>query len=95
MKIATVLLVLFGLLVGRPVHADEPNAQRSHWVIIATIIDRTTGQRLQRSKLGGSELEFDDLAQCKSILDRIQAVGTDRVSTVLTCRKVVRTEEYL
>jgi hypothetical protein len=82
------ILLLWGLLVSQCVHAEEPNPERPHWIIIATIIDRNTGERVQQGKLGGRELEFNDPVQCKSIIEKVQPIKSDRVAAVLTCRKV-------
>jgi hypothetical protein len=95
MKIPIALVLLFGFLVSQCAHAEESNSQHAHWVIIATIIDRTTGKRLDQATLGGPELQFDDPAQCKSVIDKVHLTSSEHVTTVLTCRKVERTEAYL
>jgi PAS domain S-box-containing protein len=71
-----------------PFFNEVQRAQQSHWVIIATIIDRTTGKPIRESKLGGPELEFDDPVRCKAVIDQAHPTPTDRAATVLTCRKV-------
>ena len=87
MKTATTILVLSALLASRLAHAEDPDSQHPRWVIIATIIDRTTGQPLQQNVLEDPELQFEDAARCKSILDRIHPVEPQGVAIVLSCRK--------
>ena len=87
MKLTVAALLLCGLLAPYA-HAEKQGPQRSRWVIIATIIDRNTGQHLHETKLGGSELEFDDPVKCKAIVDRVRLTPTDRTAAVLTCREV-------
>jgi hypothetical protein len=84
MKMAMVLL---RLLVGQFAHAEQPDAQRPHWIIMLTVVDRDTGKALRQSKLGGSELEFENAAHCKSILEKIETLEADRVTTVLRCQR--------
>jgi hypothetical protein len=93
MKTAAVLLVLSGLLAGTVARVEEPDSQRPCWVIVATIVDRTTGQPLQQGVLGGPELEFEDAAGCNSILDRIHPVEVEAVAVILTCRRLPVTAE--
>jgi hypothetical protein len=95
MKMAIALVLLFGFLVGQCAHAAESNLRHPHWVIIATIIDRATGERLKQTKLGGPELKFDDPAQCKSIIRKVHPTPSEHVTAVLTCRKVAPAESYL
>jgi hypothetical protein len=80
--------LLCGLLVAQYAHAEKQGPQRSRWVIIATIIDRDTGEQLREVKLGGPELEFDDPVKCRAIIDRAHPAPTDRTAAVLTCRQV-------
>jgi hypothetical protein len=94
MKTATVLVVLSGLLAAQFARAEEPDDQRPRWAIVATIVDRTTGQPLQQVVLGGPELEFEDASQCTSILNRIHPVLPEGLSIILTCRELpVQAEE--
>jgi hypothetical protein len=87
--IATLILTAaFVLLITQHVHAGEANPGRTRWVIVLTIIDRTTGEPLRQSKLGGTELEFDDLSTCKSIMDQVQPTPTEHMSAVLSCQSV-------
>ena len=88
MKTAIVFVLLFGLLIGQCAHAEGPRVQRSHWVIIATIIDRTTGQQIKQGRLEGSDLEFEDKTSCQSILDKVAPIPSDFFKVVLTCHKV-------
>ena len=88
MKTAAVLVVLSGLLAAQFARVQEPDGQRPRWVIVATIVDRTTGQPLQQVVFGGPELEFEDAPHCTSILNRIHPVVPEDVSIILTCRKL-------
>jgi hypothetical protein len=88
MKMAIALVLLFGFLVNQCAHAAEPNWRHPHWVIIATLIDRATGERLGQTKLGDPELVFDDPAQCKSIIRKVHPITSANVTAVLNCLKV-------
>jgi hypothetical protein len=88
MKTAAVLLILSGVLAAQIARVEEPDGERQRWVIVATIVDRTTGQPLQQVVLGGPALEFEEAPQCTSILNRIQPVLPEGVNVVLTCRKL-------
>ena len=88
MKPILAAVLMCGLLVTQHAQAEKQGPQRSRWVIIATIIDRDTGQHLHETKLGGPELEFDDPVKCKAIVDRVRLTPTDRTAAVLTCREV-------
>ena len=94
MKVVTVFVFLFGLLAGQRAHAEKEDVQRPHWVIVATFIDRTTGEKLAQNQLRSPGLEFADAVTCKSIVERIHPVARENVATVLTCRKVVPVESY-
>jgi hypothetical protein len=87
--------VLSGLLVGPAAYAEPARIQRPYWVIMATIIDLRTGQPLDQGKLEGRELEFDDPAKCRSVVDRIHPIATDRVTAVLTCSRLGPVEQRL
>ena len=88
MKIPLILVLTFGLLAVQYTHADEAKLGHPRWVIILTIMDRTTGERVRQAKLGGAELEFNDLSECKKIVDKVTAPETERTTSVLTCQKV-------
>ena len=88
MKLIVAAGLLCGLLVAQYSHAEKQRPQPSRWVIIATIIDRDTGEQLRETKLGGAELEFDDPVECKAIIDLAHPAPTDRTAAVLTCREV-------
>jgi hypothetical protein len=87
--VSIALVLMFGLLAGQYAYADAP-VQHPSWVIIATVIDRTTGERVQQSELQDSELEFDDPAKCKAIVAMVHPVQSGDFATVLNCRKVER-----
>ena len=89
MKLTLAAVLLNGLLVAQHAQAEKQAPRRSRWVVIATIIDRNTGERLRETKLGGPELEFDDPVTCKAIIDRVHPTPTDHSAAVLTCREVV------
>jgi hypothetical protein len=95
MKMAIALVLLYGFLVSQYAHAAESTRQHPHWVIIATVIDRTTGKQLGQTRLGGSELEFDDPAQCNSIIDKVHPITSEHLTAVLTCREVAPVDSYL
>ena len=87
MKMATTLVLLCGLLFGRPTYATEANTQRPQWVIILTVTDVNTGAQLEKRELDPN-LQFDDLAQCRSIVARAGAIPpSGHFTAVLTCRK--------
>jgi hypothetical protein len=88
MRTTLPVALLCGLLVGQGAEAQEGTNQHSRWVIVATVVDRTTGKRLQQSRLEEPELQFDDPAACQSILRRVQPVSDEHVTVVLTCREV-------
>jgi len=95
MKMAIQAALLCGLLVGKNALAQDATIERPHWVIVATIIDLGTGELLGYAKLPGRELKFDDPTECQSVIDRIHAIPTDRVTAVLTCARVGPAEEAL
>lgn len=88
MRMAIVWVLLLGFLDSRCAHAAESNSLHPHWVIIATIIDRTTGERLKQTQLGGSDLEFDDLTKCRSVIEKVHPTTSANVTAILTCRQV-------
>jgi hypothetical protein len=88
MKMATTLVLLCGWLFGEHTDATEAKTQRPHWVIILTVTDVNTGAQLEKRELD-AELQFDDLAQCRSIVAGAGAIPpSDHFTAVLTCRKV-------
>jgi hypothetical protein len=40
-------------------------------------------------------MEFDDPAQCKSIIDKVHPITSENVTAVLTCRKIAPADSYL
>ena len=87
-----ILTAALVLLIVQRVHAEEAKPGRTRWVIILTIVDRTTGERVRQSKLGGTELEFDDLSACKSIMEQVHPTPTEHASAVLSCQSVESTQ---
>ena len=79
--------LLSGLLVGQT-QAREARIERPHWVIILTLTDRMTGAQFEQRELD-PDLQFDDRAQCQSIVAEVGAIpATDHFAAVLTCKKV-------
>jgi hypothetical protein len=95
MKPALALVLLSGLLVGADAQPQKATIERPHWVIMATIVDRTTGEQLEQNRLEGRVLEFDDPVKCHAIVDRVRPIATDRVTAVLTCARIGPAEESL
>jgi hypothetical protein len=87
MKMEIVTGLLCAVLAGQPL-AELPRIERPYWVIVATIIDRSTGALLEQSQVVGPGMRFDDLGQCQSFLDKIGSALTDRLAMVLTCEQV-------
>ena len=75
-------------LIVQGLHAGEAKPERTRWVIVLTIVDRTTGEPIRQTKLGGTELEFDDLSSCKSIMDQVHPTPTEHASALLSCQSV-------
>ena len=91
MKIAMALVLLCGLLVSPGARADHVESTRPRWIIILTITDRNTGERLDQKKVGGSDIEFDDPNECKSVVALAGPIRTtEGYVAVLTCRQVTR-----
>jgi hypothetical protein len=95
MKLAIALVLLVGFLLSQYAHAAESNMRHPHWVVIATIIDRTTGEQLGQTKLGDPKLVFDDPARCKSIIRQVHPMTSANVTAVLTCWKIGPAESDL
>jgi hypothetical protein len=53
------------------------------------------GERFRQSKLGGSELEFDDPDTCMSLIEKVHPTASDHFTVVLTCRRVGPPEDLL
>jgi hypothetical protein len=88
-------LVLCAFAVGQYVPAEEPDSSRPRWVIIATVIDRSTSKPIGEKELAGRELEFDSAAQCNFVLQKVQAVSNEHVAVILKCSKVAAPGEIL
>jgi hypothetical protein len=89
-RAAISLVLLCGLLVNVCAYSDNAKVTQSRWIIILTIIDRTTGTQLAPIELD-PRLEFDDPTQCESILARVGPIPSgESLSAVLTCRKIER-----
>jgi hypothetical protein len=90
MKVTIALILLWGLVVSPCAHADTTKLTRPRWAIVMTVTDRTSGELLEQRELD-TELEFDDVAQCESIVARVGPIADDHsLAIVLTCREVTR-----
>jgi hypothetical protein len=90
MKAAIALVLLWGLVVSLCAHADSARITRPVWVIVLTITDKTTGKRVKEHEIG-SELRFDDRAQCESIVAKAGPLPDSHFFvTVMTCRELTR-----
>ena len=90
MKVAITLVLLWGLVVSLCAHAESTKITRPVWVIVLTITDKTTGERLEERQLD-SELIFEDRAQCELILTKAGPVHDSHFfATVMTCRELTR-----
>jgi hypothetical protein len=87
MKLAIATALLCGVLAGQRV-VDVPRIERPHWVIVAAIIDRSTGALLRESLMARPGMKFDDQSECQSALNKVQPVLTDEVASVFTCEQV-------
>jgi hypothetical protein len=88
-------LVLCAFGVSQYVRAEEPDIASPRWVIIATVIDRTTGKPILRTQLTGRQLEFGSAAECKFILQRIHPAPDEHLATILKCSKVASPAEIV
>ena len=86
MKITIAMALLGGLVPAQRV-ADAPKIERPHWVVVATLISRSTGQLLGQSPIAGSEMQLTS-DQCTRILKQVEPAHNDQVAVVLTCEKV-------
>jgi hypothetical protein len=91
MKMAISLALLsWGLVVSLWAHADSAPVTHPVWVIVMTITNVTTGEQIEEQELD-PELEFDDLAQCESIVAKAGPIPeSHELATVLACREVSR-----
>ncbi|HUN74943.1 MAG TPA: hypothetical protein VMU40_10545 [Steroidobacteraceae bacterium] len=87
MKLEILTGLLCGMLAGQPV-AELPKIEHPHWVIVATIVDRSTGTPLEESQIVGPGMQFDSLGQCQAMVHKAGTVLTDRLAMVLTCVQV-------
>jgi hypothetical protein len=91
MKAAIALVLLWGWLAGLCAHADSTIITRPVWVIVLTITDKTTGERLEERELD-TELRFKDRAQCELILTKAGPIPDSHFfATAMTCRELTRT----
>jgi len=86
MKMTMAMAVLCGLLPAQQV-AEEPKIERPHWVVVATLINRSTGQLLGQSPIAGRGMQLTS-DQCTRLLNQVEPSHNDRVAVVLTCEKV-------
>ena len=88
-------LVLCAFGVSQYVRAEKPDISGPRWVIIATVIDRTSGKPILRTQLTGRELEFGSAAECNFILQRIHPAPDEHLAMILKCSKVASPEEIV
>jgi hypothetical protein len=86
MKLTIAMALLCGLIPAQQV-ADAPKIERPHWVVVATLISRSTGQLLSQSPIAGREMQLTS-DQCRRILNQVEPAPNDRVAVVLTCERV-------
>jgi hypothetical protein len=87
-KMAIVLALLCGLALGPYAHADGAKITRTVWIIVVTITDRSTGERIEERELD-SDLRFGGRGQCESIVAKAGLLPDNHLlSTVLTCREI-------
>ena len=85
-KRAIALILLFSVLPGMSAYADE--AQRTRWIIVLTITERTTGAQVEQGELDVN-VRFDDLDHCRSFLAKVGPIpSSGNFAAVLACRKV-------
>jgi len=88
MNKTTASVLALGLLLSMCTHARAAQVVRSRWVIVLTLIDLSTGKKLEERKLD-PRLQFDDLRECKSVLSLVGPIASsNHFGAVLTCRKV-------
>ena len=93
MKMTIAMAVRCGLLPAQRV-VDAPKIERPHWVVVATLINRSTGQLLGQSPIAGSEMQLTS-DQCRRILNQVEPAPSDPVAVVLTCERVGPSEVEL
>lgn len=92
MKLVIAIVSICAWSLCQYTQAKEVQMPPPRWVIVATIIKRATGVRLEQHRLPGTELEFEDAAACNSVINHVLPVRDDDFEVVLTCRKVGPTE---
>jgi len=93
MMMTIVMAVLCGFLPAHRV-ADAPKIERPHWVVVATVINRSTGELLGQSPIAGRGMHLTS-DQCTRILNQVEPAPNDQVAVVLTCERVGPTEVEL
>jgi hypothetical protein len=86
MKTTIAMAILCGLLPAQRV-ADAPKIERPHWVVVATLINRSTGKLLDQTPIAGRRMHVTS-DQCTRILNQVEPAQNDQVAVVLTCEKV-------
>ena len=79
--------VLCGLLSGAWA-GKPPTIPRPHWVIVATLMDRATGELLEQGPIVGRGMQFRSSGQCMRILHQVEPAENGYVAVVLTCERV-------
>jgi hypothetical protein len=88
-------LMLCAFSVSQYVRAEEPDISKPRWVIIVTVIDRTTGKAIVQTALAGPEFEFDSAAECNFILQKVHPAPDEQIALILKCSKVGPREEIV
>jgi len=86
MKMTIAMAVPCGLLPAQRV-ADAPKIERPHWVVVATLINRSTGQLLGQSPIAGRGMQLTS-DQCTRILKQVEPAHNNQGAVVLTCERV-------
>jgi hypothetical protein len=88
-------LLLYAFAFSQYARAEAPDISRPHWVIIATVIDKTSGKPILQTELDGGKLELDSAGQCYFILRKLHPVADEQLTMILKCSKVAPPAELL
>jgi hypothetical protein len=89
------LLALCAFAVSQYVRAEEAGSSQLRWVIIATVIDKTSRRSIAQMELGSGELTFESSAECNLILRKIHPFSDEHLAVILKCSKIAAPEEHL
>jgi hypothetical protein len=68
-------------------YGENVQIPRPYWVIVATLVDLKTGERVLEQHLPGTQLQFENAASCESVIHRVPPVRDEGVAISLSCRK--------